>query len=55
MKREEMPQFCKKCVYLRTSIFSSGQYCSQICKYNPKFQFAASHSCFYRKSGAGVA
>lgn len=54
MKKEQMPQFCKKCVSMRTSVFSREQYCNQICKYNPKFQFAASHSYFYRRSGAGV-
>ncbi len=55
MRKEPMPQFCKKCAYVRTSLFGTEQYCKQICKYNPKFQFAASHSYFYRKSGAGIA
>lgn len=54
MRKELMPQFCKKCANVRMSLFSREDYCKQICKFNPRFQFAASHSYFFRKRGAGV-
>ncbi|MBI5638153.1 MAG: hypothetical protein HZA03_09315 [Nitrospinae bacterium] len=55
MRKEQMPQFCKKCANVRTSLFGGEHYCKQVCKYNPLFQFHASHSYYRWMSGVGIA